>query len=558
MKTQSWNRYLIAVILMISVVLAWSCKEDDEAFPETRLFRPVLNDDLKSEGNSIIVNMAKMKKAVSYTIELSRDEFATIDYTIESDTNYVLINTQLLNGDPLFWNTLYQVRAIAHAEEPEFDSKISDLGAVRTQRFPTILNVPATYDVTDVAARVTWTVSGAPVTEIKLFSGSDLKLTTPLETFGVSDEDQTDGETFVTGLSPSTDYQIAIFSGETLRGWVNYSTLIADIDPGATGVVDIRADESPDAVINAVAAAADGAIILVKRGITYNLPTVALNKSITIQAAHGFGKQKAKLFTTTNWNIAGASNIDHIRFIDLEIRGEDPGGDYVFNPAVNDIYVGELLFQDCEIGTLRGIIRIRNSNVLIDNYKIVNCVVDNLGGYGILTTDTAPNAVTPTARVNNIVIQRSTVNKTLMGISSYNNVQSILIEDCTFSNYVQGGSGNYMFRFRGGADNNNVINGITIKNTIFGPGWDQSANGTYAIRGKEGLPTTSIETVNIHTTSEFAFQATYEISSFPLAPTYAKKQTDLWVNPLANDFTFKDNGFAGRFDSGDPRWRVQL
>jgi hypothetical protein len=145
-----------------------------------------------------------------------------------------------------------------------------------------------------------------------------------------------------------------------------------------------------------------------------------------------------------------------------------------------------------------------------------------------------------------------------MGISSYNNVQSILIEDCTFSNYVQGGSGNYMFRFRGGADNNNVINGITIKNTIFGPGWDQSANGTYAIRGKEGLPTTSIETVNIHTTSEFAFQATYEISSFPLAPTYAKKQTDLWVNPLANDFTFKDNGFAGRFDSGDPRWRVQL
>lgn len=540
------------------VLLIWSCKEDEESFPETRLFRPVLNDDLSSQGNSIIINMAKMNEAVSYTLELSRDEFETIDYTIESDTNYIVINTELLNGDPLFWNTLYQVRAIAHAENPEFDSKISDLGSVRTQRFPTILNLPATYDVTDVAARVTWTVSGAPVTSIKLFAATDLKLTTPLDELPVSSDDQIDGEMFVEALTPSTGYQVAIYSDETLRGWVNYNTLTADIDPTSAGVVDIRSDEDPDAVVNAVAAAADGAIILVKRGVTYNLPTVALDKSITIQAAHGFGKQKAKLFTTTNWNIAGASNIDHIRFIGLEIRGEDPGGDYVFNPSINDIYVGELLFQDCEIGTLRGIIRIRNSNVLVDNYKIINCVVDNLGGYGILTTDTAPNAVTPTARVNNIVIQSSTVNKSLMGISSYNNVTSILIEDCTFSNYVQGGSSNYLFRFRGGDNNNNVINGITIKNTIFGPGWDQSANGTYAIRGREGLPTTPIETVNLHTTSEFSFQATYELPGFPLTPTYAKKQTDLWTDPLANDFHFKDTGFAGRFDSGDPRWRVQL
>ena len=44
----------------------------------------------------------------------------------------------------------YQVRAKAHAADSQFDSKVADLGNVRTQRFPTILNIPAVYDVTDV------------------------------------------------------------------------------------------------------------------------------------------------------------------------------------------------------------------------------------------------------------------------------------------------------------------------------------------------------------------------------------------------------------------------
>ena len=53
----------------------------------------------------------------------------------------------------------------------QYDSKTSDLGNVRTQRFPTILNIPQAYDVTDIAARVTWDCLGAPVTGIKVFAG---------------------------------------------------------------------------------------------------------------------------------------------------------------------------------------------------------------------------------------------------------------------------------------------------------------------------------------------------------------------------------------------------
>jgi hypothetical protein len=548
-------------ILFTAVVCTmcfFACKED-EMFPETRLFRPVLNEDLRPEGNSIIINMAKLKNVSTYTVEISRDTFKTIDYTLELDTNYVVVDNELLAGDPLFWNMLYQVRATAHhATDPSLDSRISELGSVRTERFPSILNAPKSYDVTDIKARVTWTVQGSAVTNIKVFAGSDLKLLTPLAEAAVSEEDQEDGELIVEELDPSTKYQIAIYSGDVLRGWVDYTTLVPDIDPTSAGVVDIRTNEAPSAVADAVAAAADGAIILVKRGVFYDMPTVALNKSITIRAAYGFGEQRARLRTTGNWNIAGGSTIDHIRFIDLEVKGVNYAANYVFNPSVDNISVGELLFENCDIGTLRGIIRIRNTNVVIDNYKIINCVVDSLGGYGIITTDTSPNAVNPTARVNNIVLQNSTFNKLQMGISSQNNSLSILIDGCTFSNFITGGSGNYIFRYRGGAGNNDVTNGITIRNSIFGPGWDQSGAKVYAVRGREGLPNTLVDIVNTYRTSDFSFIATYEIPGFP-EPNYSGSQTTLWVDPLiTGNFNFKDGGFAGRYTTGDPRWRVKL
>ena len=553
METKKINTYML--VLFSSLLLLFACKEEDELFPETRLFRPVLAEDLRADGNSIIVNLGKLKRAVSYTIEVSRDSFETIDYTLQADTNYVVIDDALLAGDPLFWNTLYQVRATAHAADPQYDSKVSDLGSVRTERFPSILNLPATYDVTDVAARVSWTVAGALVTQIKVFSSTDLKLLTPLMEFDVSSADQAAGESVVNGLDPSTSYQIAIYSSGTLRGWADYRTLAPDIDPSAPGVIDIRAHEDPAAVANAVAAAADGSIILVKRGMTYDLPQDDLNKSITIRAAYGFGPQKAKLYTTGNWNIANGANIDHIRFIDLELRGEDFGGDYIFNPQRDNVFVGEVLFENCEIGTVRGIMRIRNT-IEIDNFKIINCVVDSLGGYGILTTDTNPSSPM-TAHVNNIVLQNSTFNKVQAGITSRNNSQSILIDGCTFSNFITGGSGNYIFRYRGGSGNNDVINGIAIRNSIFGPGWDAAGTMTYAIRGKDGLPNTNIEVVNTYSTAEFSFQAGFEIPGFPIG-NYGGSQTHLWVDPFGNNFNFKDGSFSGRFDSGDPRWREKL
>src|SRR5688572_9385164 len=90
-------RICISLVIGIAASMMLAC-EDEKVYPETRLFRPVLSEDLSAVGNSITVHLAKFTRATSYTIELSRDTFKTVDYTIATDTNYVEINDALLQG----------------------------------------------------------------------------------------------------------------------------------------------------------------------------------------------------------------------------------------------------------------------------------------------------------------------------------------------------------------------------------------------------------------------------------------------------------------------------
>lgn len=543
------------LFILLGVLMFSACEKDDEAFERTRLFRPVLNQGgLYSVGNTIIINMGSFKDASQYTVEISRDTFQTVDYTIETDTSYIEVNQDLI-GEELLWNTIYQVRAKAHAEDSQYDSEIAELGNVRTQRFPSIINIPESFDVIDTAARVTWEIAGAPVTGIQVFSATDLQLNNPLfEERPVTQVERDSAEVIVGGLEPETEYQIAIYSEEELRGWVRYTTLPMDVDPNDPNVIDIREDEDPNAVSNAVSSAPDGAIILVKKGVEYDFPDDNLNKSITIRAAYGFGEKKAQLYTTGNWDIDDNSNIDHIRFINLELRGEDYSGDYVFNPNRENVYVGEVLFENCKIVSFRGIMRIRTS-VVVDRYRIRNSIVDTIGGYGIITTDTDPSDP-PTARVNHIELVNSTFNHIDTGVQSRNNSESILIENSTFANFIN--TGGRFFRYRGGEGNNNVTDGITIRNSIFGHSWDLSGEGSYGIQGiGDGLENTIFSIDNVWSTTNFSFRDGTEIPGFPVG-NYSGTQEDLWIDPMNNNFNFKDRSFGGRTNAGDPRWRDEI
>ncbi|MCW9706577.1 DUF4957 domain-containing protein [Fodinibius salsisoli] len=530
------NRVLF--VLVTGIMFFYACKKDNPVSQETRLFRPVLNEQLFAEDNSIIVDMGDMKDAASYTLEVSRDTFQTIELELDTDTNYVEI-------DSLLWNTIYQVRATAHAEDSEFDSKVSDLGAVRTQRFPSIMELPESFDVTDVAARIKWTRGGALVTGIKVFAGNDEKLTTPIIEEEVTPEDQNKEQKIVHGLDPSTSYQIAIYSDGELRGWAEYKT--KEALPLGDNVVDLRGIDDPSILAETLPTIANNSVVLLESGKTYTTGGYSFDKSVTIRSGYGFEPGGAIIDCSSNFNINDGSAVDSVVFRDVTLTGSFDSN-YVFN-INNSGSIGEVKFQSSNIRSLRGMLRMKGGAGTIDKYTISNSVVDSINGYALLTVDT------PDWSVGDITIENSTISRTQYFLVSRSNTNSITIESSTINEAPE--KGRQMFRWRGDEGNNNVLNGVKIHNTIWGHGWNMDGEEDVSVSGVDGMESTNFDIVNTYTTSQFSFSGD-EIPGFPNF-VYGGTGQDLWVSPyIDGDFNINDSGFAGKSDAGDPRWRLGL
>jgi hypothetical protein len=550
MKAININIKTILLTFSACCMLVMSCKDEEEVFPETRLFQPVLNEDLSSEGNSIIINMGKLKKAVSYTIEVSRDTFKTIDYTIPSESNYLVIDDALLGDAPLLWNTLYQVRATAHAENSELDSRPSELGNVRTAKYPSILTVPTSADMIDVGAKVSWTNSGEPVTHIKVFAASDVRLTTPLFEYELSDADVDAAMRVVYSLSPATTYIIALYSESELRGYENYTTLAAG--PTGANVIDLRSVTFKESLVtDTIPDIPSGSLILLSKGKTYLMTGSALelSKSLTFVSGLDFGGN-ARLHFTGNFNFpsAGAPTVDSLVFRDVILTGGSLSSSYVGNFSRAGS-ISTVKFENVSASNFRGLMRTQGTVAIhITNYLIKNSVLDSLGNYGIITVDNTLN------KVDNIVIENSTISKANAFITSKNNAESLTMTGCTVSEAPAQGA--RMFRFSGGTGLNNVASGITIRDCIWGHGWDMAGTAVTTVIGTEGLAETNFTIVNTYATSDFGF-ASAPIAGFP-SFSYGGTASDLWVDPYNENFNIEDSGFAGKFDAGDPRWRVKL
>jgi hypothetical protein len=191
---------------------------------------------------------------------------------------------------------------------------------------------------------------------------------------------------------------------------------------------------------------------------------------------------------------------------------------------------------------------------MVENYNILKSIVHNIGGYGIFTADTDGEGGAAIANINLI---NSTFSKVNTFIQSRQNSNSIVIEDCTLNEFTT--RGGRVFRYRGGDGFNNVLNGITISNTIWGHGWDEGDAGSYEIRFvAEGLANTTFNVSNNFATANFQMIEGSELPGFP-GITYGGTAADLWIDPYDGlDFHFRDSGFAGRLTAGDPRWRPDL
>ncbi len=560
MKMNLKNLFILIVVAITTLVLG--CKEEEVSYPRTRLWKPSLaTGNMISDANTIIVNLTKEVGALNYKFEVSRDTFQTIDYQFEADTNYLVID-ETVTGEELLWYTIYQVRVTAFADEDEYNSLPSNLGSVRTEKFPSNQIAPESNDMLDTKVKVEWENVGDPINKLGIFAATDVRLKRPLSFANVSDEENTAGVKILEGLEPKTTYQIALYSGnDELRGWEFYTTVESIYNLNGDHTRDLTTNTDPDAVVNLYPVLNDGDTIVLNKGFQYNLPPseVPANKSITFVGEIDFADSLARLYTEGNWKLAGGAVIDHIRFINLELRGQDYTGDYVMN---NDesATVNEIVFQDCEINHFRGLMRMKDqAEVALTTYKIDNCVVHQIGGYGIITVDNKLSTV------QDIIVTNSTFVNVEMGITSYLDIGSITIDGVTANNFPR--YGRWIIRLREDTEGNiaQVTGGVTISNSIFGRAWDQ-ASQTWEFSPLAGGDETNFSISNVWGTEELLFGT--PLDGFP-SSVYEGTTDELWIYPNARDglefaedeqmnMNFKDTGFGGRTNSGDPKWRTEL
>lgn len=261
---------LLSFVLIAGLIGFISCSEDEDSYPRTRLFQPVLNGDgLETLDNTILVTMGNMTDAVLYTIEVSRDSFATIDYTFDTDTSSFIINEEKI-GEELLWFTIYQIQATAHADAAEYNSLPSFLGSIRTEKFPSNMGTPTYFDILDTQAKVFWTEAGAPISHVKVFAGDDARLENPLQEIELTAEEIAEQLKIVSGLEASTSYQIAIYSQSDIRGWEVYNTRVPLVE--GDNVINLAGTDTVN-LSNTLAQAADGSVILLEGGKTYEAGT---------------------------------------------------------------------------------------------------------------------------------------------------------------------------------------------------------------------------------------------------------------------------------------------
>jgi hypothetical protein len=517
----------IFVPLLLTVVII-SCKKVTlERFTPDRMFTPTSISITTADTTAVITWPASLFSAgsgVTYTLEISQDSTFKAAPALSSKVDST---AAVVTDDVLKDRTPYYVRVRANATAT---AAASDQWVVTTRPFSLvgvqIFHPVQSSDIIDIAAYLNWTTTqGVDKIVVTKANGDTIQMP-------VSADENAAGQELVEGLTAGTTYTAEIFAGNKSKGILTFTTKAPVV---GNNMVDLRGiADRPSVLFDTLSQISDGAIVLLKRGRTYTIPSAyTFDKSVSIRSGLGFG-DPAKLLLSNNFDASG--NIDSLNFSDLTIA-TDGNAAYFMNVGHATV-IGNVKVENC---TTKGVfnnsfIRLKTSGAEITNLLINNCIIDSFGigaKYAVLYASGSSKAL-----IDNITIQNSTFYSIYYfirqdGITG----TSLNINNCTFNDMIN--NGGYFINYSG-----TFPSKFNIMNTILGSTIDPTnANGIKA-SGNAVLS-------NTYMTSDCVFSA----NPITGANSYSGKARDLFADPANGNFKIKDNSFAGKSTAGDPRWR---
>lgn len=302
-------------------------------------------------------------------------------------------------------------------------------------------------------------------------------------------------------------------------------------------IVDISQDIDPEALSAAIAAQTEAATIIINSEVEYFLDSPKLNYALTIESQGEKGVIKIK----SGFDFGeSAPTVENLTFKNIELLGDNPAEDYVSNWSQEGT-LQEYVFEDCLIHSFRGAVRIKDSEkVVIEKVVFDNSIAKEIGGYGFFNQDNG-NAET---FVDEVVIENSTIADVERILVSKNTFGSVKISDCTFYKTPRYGR-SFIDLDDSSAE---IAGGVVIENVILA----EPLNGDpkFGVKGVANVTVT-----NSYVTNEFDWNSiSWGTAAESPFIAYEGSSVEMFRDVNNFDFLIVDEAFAGKDNSGDPRY----
>jgi len=294
-------------------------------------------------------------------------------------------------------------------------------------------------------------------------------------------------------------------------------------------------------------------------GITYRMPTLVVPSTAgTIKFVTGLSLNgKASFAVSGNFDAAastviGGLEFQKIFFTDAPLEGKGRGtgdlnfgGTYLFNFSGANSDIKSIKFSDCSIKYKRGILRCKDA-ATVDQFSIDNCIIDSIGGYGIVTADFA------TAKITNITITNSTLSscQSFLGGTKQaaSPINSIDIENNTFVYCIANGKN--IFDYSGC-----TVASFVLKNCVFGFGGRYPGDISFitGVKGWSGSVTPMADGCYFTSDYLWVLGATGIPTAQIAGTTLTTNTTQTFEDPTKGNFKVTSADLK-KVKAGDPRW----
>jgi hypothetical protein len=571
MKKIFYKLILMVVAVTTCSAIFSSCKDEVLSSP-TRLFRPIIiSDNIVAGLDADTVPFIKLKwdkyaDANQYVVQIIASD-GTDSVTIHTDS--VACTFPNLKFDKEYNIKIHSVNTISKLQSKDFVTNTV------TPDFPTQLANVSTSNIIDTQARISWNTieNGAPTVfdSLKVYNA-----TTNVKEVAaaVTSDELSSGQKIIRKLQPTTKYRVEAYKNGKYKGKKLFTTASAESYDGL--VIDLRGLTATDSykyfstatgslyansVDSIVKTNPDQKITFVLQGgVTYRMPTLMIPATVgNIKFVTGLSLNGQATFAVSGNFDAAASTVigglefQKIFFTDAPLEGKGRGigdlnfgGTYLFNFSGPGSNIKSIKITNCSIKYKRGILRCKDA-ATIDQFTVDNCILDSIGGYGVVTADFA------TAKITNITVTNSTLSscQSFLGGTKQaaSPINSIDVENNTFVYCIANGKN--IFDYSGC-----TVASFILKNCVFGIGGRYPADAalTTGIKGWSGTVVPTAD--GCYFTSDYLWLLTTGTTN-PAAQipgtTLTTNTAQTFQDPTKSNFKVTSTDLK-KVKAGDPRW----